>query len=344
MPTRASRALRHMCLIVLCSLAIAQTSAQPRQGEDTYYSFLPIIKTPLPPPATESRYLVVESMKRTEDYGCKQGKAMQQGQTSGVVVLLYGGPDYDSVTQSYGTALLDGVGTFTSTVAISQSAEHWVEGFLRCSPPGNIGMTLAIGTSNSELTPELAIPHAKAWAMMVNDLSDRVKEKGLGSRIRVVGASNIELNWSTPQAARTWVDSYNPEARTALYIVGDCSGCPSTFYPGWIPDNGWTLEDIWYISWGAYRSYPMPEIYNTRGVSASQWQFVARWGVDHRQKLMLFTAAFTQHQACKDHPEDPCTGRDNTPEQGWKQLWDALSKDPQTAQTPLSSTDVRWNY
>lgn len=343
MSTTTARTLRRICLIVLCVMAVAQVSARPRQSEDLFYAFLPVITTPLPPPATESRYLVVASMQRTEDYGCKQGQAMQAGQNS-IVVLLYRMPAYEPAEQTYGTILPDARRVFTSTVAISQSAERWVEGFWKCNSSQNTKITLAIGTSNFDLTPELAVPHAKAWVTMVNDVSEYVQQHGFGAAITIAAASNIELNWSTPEAARAWVESYNDAARLWLYILGDCSGCPSSFNPDWLPDNGWTTEDLWYISWGVFRAYQLPEIYNTRGVAASQWQFVARWGVDHRQRLMRFFSPVTQYQACLDHPSSSCAGKDNRPEQGWKQLWNALNSDPSTAQNIGWLTDLRWNY
>lgn len=62
------------------------------------------------------------------------------------------------------------------------------------------------------------------------------------------------------------------------------------------------------------------------------------------QRLMRFFSAVTQHQACLDHPDSSCTGKDNRPEQGWKQLWNALNSDPKTAQNIGWLTDIRWNY
>jgi hypothetical protein len=166
---------------------------------------------------------------------------------------------------------LDPDSTFASTSDIARSAELWADGFWRCTYPDGPRITLAISTSNNKLTSELAERHAVAWANMINDIGDYIKYKNYNKQIDIVGSSNIELDWSTPEVARTWVDSYASTARHWLYVVGDCSGCPSSTYPDWSPNNGWTLEDIWYISWKAPKSFPLPEVYNPAGTSASQW-------------------------------------------------------------------------
>lgn len=266
---------------------------------------------------------------------------MREGER-GVVVLLFGKPAYNEETQSYGTILLSRR-IFTSTVDISRSAELWMDGFWRCTLPNGPKITLAIGTSNFDLTPDLAPGHAQAWAAMVHDVADYITYKHYDKQISVAAASNIELQWSTPEAARSWVDNYTEVALHRLYIVGDCSGCPYANHPDRLPDNNWTQEDIWHISWGAVRSYPIPEIYNPDGTSASQWQFIARWGVDNKQHLMLFSGAITQLQACIDRG-DACDGMNNPPEQAWKQFWDALNRDRATAQNPDFLTDIRWDY
>lgn len=178
---------------------------------------------------------------------------------------------------------------------------------------------------------------------MINDVGNYISYKYYNKQIDVVGSSNIELNWSTPEAARIWVDSYAATAYHWLYVVGDCSGCPSTAHPDWAPDNGWTSEDIWYVSWKSPKSFPLPEIYNPSGISAAQWHFVARWAWKEHQSRMRFAGVLTQWQACIDR-NNPCDGKNNQPEQAWKQFWDMLNSDPNTAQNPDWSTDVRWDY
>jgi hypothetical protein len=328
-------------LLILCVVCFTQVTAAPYTEGDTHHVFLPIIITPLPP-ATVSRYLGQAGTDVFERYGCKQAQEMQAGQ-NGVAVLLFGGPDYDEAAQQYGTKLLDNPSVFASTIDISRSAELWVEGFWRCQQPNNSRITLAIGTSNSELTFEISSQHARAWAGMVDDVAEYVTSKQYDGRITIAAASNIELDWSTPKVARDWVVTYTITAHQLLYVIGDCSGCPYLERPGWVPNNGWTQEDIWYVNWGAKLSYPLPEIYSERGVSAAQWQAVAGWAVDQGHSLMLFAGALTQWRACTDK-SNPCTGIKNLPEQGWQQLRDALNRDPKTAQNLPVLTDIRWNY
>jgi len=342
MATRFWRSMWNIVLLILCVVCSTQVAAAPRAQGSTHQVFLPIIVTPLPPPVTVSRYLGQAGTDVFERYGCKQAQEMQAGQ-DGVAVLLFGKPAYNSSTEQYGTKLLNNSNTFTSTVDISRSAELWVEGFWRCKQPNNSRITLAIGTSNSGLTSEISHRHAEAWAALVDDVAEYVKSKKYPERITIAAASNIELNWSPPDIARGWVLTYTITAHQRLYVIGDCSGCPYSERPGWVPDNNWTQEDIWYVNWGAYRSYPIPEVYNEWGVSAAQWQAVARWAVDNNYDPMRFWGALTQWQACTDK-SDPCTGKKNLPEQGWKQFWETLNRDPKTAQNLPVLTDIRWNY
>jgi hypothetical protein len=58
---------------------------------------------------------------------------------------------------------------------------------------------------------------------------------------------------------------------------------------------------------------------------------------------MRFWGALTQWRACTDK-SNSCSGVKNLPEQGWKQLWDTLNRDPKTVQNLPVLTDIRWNY
>lgn len=120
------------------------------------------------------------------------------------------------------------------------------------------------------------------------------------------------------------------------YDWGDAGGCP----PYGSCNNGWTQGDVWYISWGASPSWPLPLIYNTVGANADQWYNLSLYSYLNHGGRMDIRGSGTEYQACQQR--DYCSGIDNTPAQGWTQLWTALNNDSRTAQSLRWSTDVKW--
>lgn len=124
-----------------------------------------------------------------------------------------------------------------------------------------------------------------------------------------------------------------------LYNYGDAAGCP----PYGNCNNGWTQDDVWYISWGCGIAAPLPEIYTTTGSQAKEWYRLVKYSISKNPgNPMIISGTMTQYQACIDQG-DPCSGTNNTPEQGWTQLWDLLNADPETAQTLLNPSTLRWS-
>jgi hypothetical protein len=156
----------------------------------------------------------------------------------------------------------------------------------------------------------------------------------------------MELDWNTPANTRAWVDGYASayQGTAWLYNYGDCGRCRSDGVilpvPGSGANSGWTQEDVWYISWGAGPAWAIPEIYNTLGTNARQWQNIVLYSRVNHGSPMGIKGTLTQWQACQDRP--PCAGTNNTPDQGWSQLWNALNADPRTAQDVPWSTDITW--
>ncbi len=88
----------------------------------------------------------------------------------------------------------------------------------------------------------------------------------------------------------------------------------------------------------------MPQIYNTRGKQASIWHDISAYAATAYNDPILFGGALTQQQACIDL-NDPCTGRNNPPSQGWYQLFSDIAADPATAagtEFMNWSTDIAW--
>jgi hypothetical protein len=180
---------------------------------------------------------------------------------------------------------------------------------------------------------------------MVNRVNDWIDlPPSYRSAEQAWGGSDMELDWNTPAATRAWADGYN-SADTWRYVnFGDAAGCPpgggdcgTAFHPSW------TSDDVWYISYGVAPAWPIPQIYSTNGVHASQWQQLSLWAYNNRGSRMTILGALTQWQACHD-PGRSCDGSLQIPaDWGWKPLWDTLESDWRTQQPVLEySTDITW--
>ncbi len=89
-------------------------------------------------------------------------------------------------------------------------------------------------------------------------------------------------------------------------------------------------------------AWPIPEIYLTNGYMANQWANLSKVGVDLGYSPMYFLGAMTQLQACGGS-DDPRPKLDNTPVEAWYQLYLALNKRPETAQSTIPyMTDIDW--
>ncbi|MBI5034982.1 MAG: hypothetical protein HZB51_31025 [Chloroflexi bacterium] len=311
-----------------------------------YRYYLPIVlRDPIvPPSATTSRYIQTLDPTKLYNQGCAHGTS----NPTGIVVLDFGGPR----TQNgmYGTKLV-GISGFISTTQIADAVKWWLQGFWNCAP-SNAHITVGIGTNNCAIGPgpnacdpgggNVSFEHGQAWAQMVKSVNDWIITSTYASKLTIAGANDIELHWSSAQEARAWVDGFfsnAPNEIFALYNFGACDGCEYLASQNWVLPYDWKKEDVWYVSWGAQTSYPLPEIYLTSGVNASQWYLLSVWSYVNHGSSMNFSGSFTQWQACQ---ERGCTVTDNTPEQGWTQLYDVLNSDARTAQPLNWATDITW--
>jgi hypothetical protein len=213
-------------------------------------------------------------------------------------------------------------------------------GFWACSLGLGSKLTIAIGTSN--YGPHVTYGHGQAWGGMVNRANEVLHQKGWSLQVRIEGASDIELSWSSPAVAARWLDGYDDATDHALINFGDAAGCPPAGSScGSSAHPEWEQRDVWNLAWGHAPARPLPEIYRNDGIMAEQWHQVARFGVRHRAALMRFRGSMTQHAACREMGCDRST--DNTPSEGWNQLHDALNSGGGTNQTPQFSTDISWS-
>jgi len=165
--------------------------------------------------------------------------------------------------------------------------------------------------------------------------------------VQVYGASNIELGWNTPTLSRSWITGFEQVGGNFLLNFGDAAGCPSEVYPHWSCGTSsyreWTLEDVWYVSYGAPSALPLPLIFRTDGLNAKQWAYLSQYSTDQHGYRMNFAGVLTQKQACEQRAWS-CRdkGIDNTPYAAYWQLTSALNKFTGTAQDMRWKTDIRW--
>ena len=287
------------------------------------------------PNHTISRYISTTDVSRWYDLGCLLGQAVANGSRpmDGTVFLAFGRPYYDGT--SYGTIIYNN--SFRTTAQIRQVAYNYGYGYYVCAPQGAT-LEVSIGTTN--LGGYTTFSHGQAWANMVDATNDMyVNNCCIADAVYASGANDMELDWNPPAATRAWGDGYNAAGDWWYNNFGDAAGCP----PYGSCKNGWTQDDLWYVSWGIPAAFPFPQIYNETGANAQQWQRVSLRGyTDHDGNSMLIMGAAAQYQACLDKG-DPCTGVNNTAAQAWTQLYNELNSDSRTAQDGQYSTDFSWN-
>ena len=184
---------------------------------------------------------------------------------------------------------------------------------------------------------------------MVNRLNDWLVTVGFNDKMLIVGGSDMELGFNSYFNTRDWVNGYDSVNKYSLYNFGDAQGCPT-----WRVSKDelctstasgdaytWYMSYVRQIAFGTGSNYPLPLIYNTLGTNAKQWYSLSAFSFDFYNGRMQILGAVTQWQACKTR--SGCGGMDNTPAQGWQQLYDELNKDPDTAQELPWSTDFVHN-
>lgn len=289
------------------------------------------------PNYTISRYVSTTDVSRWYDLGCLLGQAVAAGTRpmDGTVFLAFGRPEYDGT--AYGTIIYNN--SFRTTAQIRQVAYNYGFGYYVCAPSGAT-LEVSIGTTN--LGSDTTASHGQAWANMVDATNTMyIDNCCIADAVYASGANDMELDWNSAAATRAWSDGYSAAGDWWYNNFGDAAGCP----PYGVCNNGWTQDDIWYVSWGNPAAFPFPQIYNETGAQAEQWQRISLRGyTDHGQNSMLIMGAMAQHQACLDLGNPPeCNGLENTAAEAWTQLYNEVNSDSRTAQDIQYSTDISKN-
>lgn len=312
------------------------------------------VQPPPAPIATTSYYVATLNGQKMRDKGCQQGYKSAYGiggpgPSDGLVILAFGQPWYEG--GEYGTIIYDDKQTFQTTTNIGNAVKEFALGFWSCTPVSGPKLKIGIGTSNYDCPSNPGCgrlinfrAHGRLWAFMVQGVERYIRSQpGWSSQLSVAGASDIELDWSTPVRARDWIAGYtevynsSSSPRVPYYDFGDAAGCyPYNGGSGWYCNNGWTSEDVWWKTYGAPPALPVPEIYftvnNLTPRIAGVWQKLSLYSVlNHRYKIG-FQGVMTQYDACGGYTtrrlepdcynnRNPNTGVfTNSPNEGWDQL------------------------
>ncbi len=328
------------------SPADTNPSSLALQATESQKYFFPVIRSvrPSAPLFSTSYYMLTVNSATLYDMGCKIGQVDRNlpGSRSTVVILDFGSPK--KVGSEYGTDLF-----WLGPVSISQisaAVQNFGQGYYTCvADDRDSQIYVGIGTTNYHTSISNTTDfynHGVAWARMVNDLNAWLTTQGYSSQVLVVGANDVELAWNTPAVTKAWVNGYNSVYKYDWYDYGSLDGCATYSNPNsTICGNGWTREDAWYVTYGTKPVWPVPLIYATSGVNAQQWALLSLYSYNTRGYSFIFIGPMTQKQACDQSPGQ-CVGLDNTPEQGWNQLYNELVRNPSTAFVPPWLTDIKW--
>jgi hypothetical protein len=288
------------------------------------------------PAVSGSLYMSSTRADRLDWFGCREGQRARANRLRDVLVLLdFGRPARRHGSE--GAILFHGAG-FRRVETIRDAVVAYGGGFLRCTEQGSpIGLNVAAGTSN--WGPHVTYGHGATWARMVNEANQLVDQKRGGGRVTVLGANDIELAWNGPRVSKQWVHGYDSVAQWPYLDYGDAGGCP----PYGRCLGRWTLEDVWWVAWGARSAWPLPEIYTNGGSQASQWYHLSLYSLSRHGRAISFAGVLSQLRACRQSKNDPCRGMRNSPLQAWTQLTSLLNRSHRTAQHLRWSTDIGYD-
>ncbi len=326
-----------------------------------------IYKAPIP--YVTSYYIQDESGAAMYALGCDLGSLVRStaGIQDSLVILNFGQMWIEN--GQFGAGSFTPYWHFIPLWKVEEAVKQYAVGYYNCSGTDRESFVfIGVGTNNfggmmldnpnQEVKTSRYYMGGQLWGEMVTRLNQWAASSGYAHQVAVAGAIDIEWatnsGWNTPTVTRAWVDGFDSRdnGRYIYFNFGACVGCPIVPSPGWVYSSSmpWTQDHIYYVSWQAPPAYAVPEIYRNDGYLAKQWQAVSKYGAIYKQPIgrIDFSGPMTQWQACQQRPNNECTrtdgnGLDNTPEEGWLQLYSALNSDPLTAQPVLRwVTDIRW--
>jgi hypothetical protein len=296
-----------------------------------------------PPPWTESYYVVWDQDQPSDlsTLGCTQ--AMADTGSQGVVMLLDFGGQYGTksvllIPAPSGSNPLTEL-TYAQVVADS---EAYAAGYRDCATSGAGPLTIGITTNNSlNVSRELGVQ----WASDVVDPAEVWAAGTYRGQVVMAGSNDMEPGFGAAAQALAWVRGYvSASDGNTYYNSGSADGCAGTTATA-VCNNGWTVGDEYQVAAGIDNRLiqMLPQIYTENEVMAQQWQGISNAGPASGRAPVKFAGELTMSTTCEIPAVGPCPGIDNTPAQGWDQLYQWLNSSPITAQSTLPwSTDITY--
>ncbi len=247
------------------------------------------------------------------DAGCDDGTRSVNANENIGVILDFG------AQVAGGTRTVDGSNVAYSWITAASKA--FAYGFYKCS--GYSKLELAIGTNNSG-SYNVNANGGSVWASETQNVMNATT--GYAAQVSILGASDMEPGYATASVTRSWVDGYmGRSGRPAFWSYSSANGC--SIYSDKACDNGWTKDDLHYVSWTG-SAYPVPQIYND--TNAKQWN-----SISNVSGYMTFRGSLSQHSACAQRGY-ACSGTNFTSTESWEALNAA------TGQQPPYSMNIRY--
>lgn len=300
-----------------------------------------------PPPYAISDYVLpaVDTPAGMSAMGCTQAEAetgSEQGR-SRLLLLDFGG-QYGTgsvllIPPPSGPAPLTEL-TYAQVVA---DAEAYATGYHNCVAAGAGPLIVGITTNNSlNVSRKLGVE----WASDVVNPAAAWAAETYPGQVTMAASNDMEPGFGAAESALAWVTGYvSATDGNVFYNSGSADGCNGTTLTGPC-NNGWTVGDEYQVNAGLSNRLieSVPQIYTESGIMAAQWQGISNAGAAAGLAPVNFAGELTQYTTCLIPGLGPCTGIDNTPAQGWGQLYQTLNASPITAQSSLPwSTDITYS-
>ena len=298
--------------------------------------------SPAPPSATIVYYVATTNLTTWYNDGYNQGVADNASPgPPRLVVMDFGEPDLNS-SGVYGAYLFNGIG-FVDRPTMAEMATFYAAGYYTGVGSASASIELAVGESNDgSQVASNGYQQGRAWSNFVNTVASDTAS--YASHVGVEAAYDAELDYNGPTATFNQLLGFGSINSNMYVDIGDAAGCPSSGASGTAScDNGWTVDDVYTKAWDIAYAYPMPEIYTTTGSMAAEWANVTEYGATAGARgAMFFLGSLSQSAACGQ--VGGCSGTDNTPNQSWTQLYNAINANTNTAMTPAISDNIEFQY
>jgi hypothetical protein len=257
---------------------------------------------------------------------CDQARKVRQG----IVVL------------SFGMQVEGGSSGFEKTRKltyddIAATTSAWASGLAEC---GTGPWEVSIGTSNSGgKTKFNGFSGGQLWAQVVE------RTRAIADpRVTVTGAVDIEPGWGPVKQARLWVDGYVSSTSVRLWNFGSADGCPQTVSSRVSCNNGWTIDDVIYVSSHAGPGViAMPQIHTQSGSQSRQWAVMSARAASQGKPLRI--GAITVQTAACSQIRGGCRTTGISAWDGWAQLRRIMDETPGAQGTPIGAPmDIRWGW